>query len=145
MPRYFLPNGKPVYTEKPIPDEELDSFMESMMATNETPTKPTSSPVDSGSTATVVAPTSTLSSESVEPPPPGIIRRGWDFLNQPTTTIPSQIGHAIEDKIAAPSPYADDTFLSRLGAQTRGFMGGATGALGDIVSGLTSPINIGAA
>lgn len=31
MPRYFLPGGKSVFTEKPIPESDMDGFMSSMM------------------------------------------------------------------------------------------------------------------
>jgi hypothetical protein len=61
----------------------------------------------------------------------------WDAISQPLTTLPSEFADTIANYIDRPSLER-----SPLRAQIEGFGAGAVEGLGDVISGLTSPIDL---
>lgn len=71
------------------------------------------------------------------PPQPGLMESMWDAISQPLTTLPSEFASGIANMIDQPSLER-----SPLRAQIEGFGAGAIEGLGDVISGLTSPIDL---
>jgi hypothetical protein len=63
--------------------------------------------------------------------------RGWHAISDPLTDIPSRIAKSVGDYIDSPS-----LTRSPMAARVQGFGAGALQGLGDVISGMTSPINI---
>ncbi len=61
----------------------------------------------------------------------------WQRANAPLTTVPSQFAKSVGDVID--TRHLDDSVF---GSQLRGFGAGALQGVGDLVSGLTSPVNL---
>lgn len=68
---------------------------------------------------------------------PGFISSAWDTLNKPLLEFPSKAGRWIADKIDAP-----DLDTSPGLASLKGFAAGATEGLGDVLSSMTSPLEL---
>lgn len=75
-----------------------------------------------------------------EEPEPGMLSRAWTRLSQPLTTLPSKAAKAVADVIDQPSLTRSPTM-----ARIAGFGAGALEGIGDVVSGFTSPVNLGTA
>jgi len=76
------------------------------------------------------------------------VGEAWETVNRSLTPWIATGAHALEEKIAAPSPagrafdlIASLTTGTRPGA-ARGFVAGATGATGDVISSFTSPASL---
>lgn len=78
-------------------------------------------------------------------PEPGIVEKAWKAVSSPLTEAPSRVAGALAEKITEPRLEPDTVNVMGMqlpGAQVRGFAGGALKGIGDLVSGLTSPINL---
>lgn len=67
-------------------------------------------------------------------------QRVWDRISSPLTTAPSQIANALSEKITTPRLNE-----GRLSAMIRGGVGGSVEGVGNILSSMTSPIDLTAA
>jgi hypothetical protein len=96
-----------------------------------------------------------LITSKYQPPEQGMLSKVWDKLSSPLTTIPSQIVKPIADYIDRPidgGAFFDpntamgkyEQFGKNLNAGIRGFGAGSLQAVGDIISGLSSPIDLAA-
>ena len=108
--------------------------------------------------------------EIIEPeiPEPGVIEqlvlpkeesflnKAWKGISEPLTDLPSRVASSVAgyiDKPQLPSEYFDpesnlgsiEQLGNRLAAMNRGFSAGATQSIGDILTSLTSPLNLGTA
>ncbi len=84
---------------------------------------------------------------------PGMLSRAWHAISEPLITAPSRWGSQLEQYLTDPNQQImhptgqgglHDYLAERL-QMGRGFIGGAAKGFGDVVSGLSSPINLGAA
>lgn len=118
---YHLPNGKVVHTEKPIPPEQMDDFVSSMMGSDKTAPLPD------------ITPSPQLATPD-EPSSPGptqddsFLTRAWKAVNSPMVDIRS----------ATPEvKTATDAF-----AKDHPYIGGALNFGTDALSSLTTPLNM---
>lgn len=72
---------------------------------------------------------------------PGIMSRAWHAISDPLTDAPSRFAKSIGDYIDQPV-NRDDSYLSGVAARAKGFTAGALEGVGNLVSGLTSPISL---
>lgn len=75
---------------------------------------------------------------------PGFLSKTWKAISEPLTTIPSQFADSIADYIDQPDPNSDGGYLSGLKARSKGFLAGATQGVGNVLSSMTSPIDLAA-
>lgn len=73
-----------------------------------------------------------------EKQPEGFLSRAWKTLSSPLTDLPSKAASYLADKIDEPRLNQSPDVASM-----KGFLAGATKSAGDLVSGLTSPLNLG--
>lgn len=69
--------------------------------------------------------------------PKGLLSRAWSAISEPLTTAPSEFARSVANTVDAPSLER-----SPLVARAQGFLGGALEGIGDLVSGITSPLGI---
>lgn len=71
------------------------------------------------------------------------LSKAWSAISEPLTDAPSRFAEQVSEKyFPMPGAESDDSYLSGLKARATGFYGGAIKGIGDLVSGLSSPINI---
>ena len=66
----------------------------------------------------------------------GLLGKGWDLISKPLTTIPSDIGRSVANWMDNPMERGSEA------TPIRSFLAGATEGAGDLVSSLTSPIDL---
>lgn len=71
------------------------------------------------------------------PEEPSLLSKLYHGITEPITTLPSDIGSKIAQDVT--EPHLNDT---RFDAIANGFFGGGIKGLGDLVSGMTSPVNL---
>ena len=101
-----------------------------------TDTPPTTGLPEGFQPITPSAPTTT-----VPPNNDGMFSRAWHAISEPLTDLPSRFAKSVGDYIDQPV-NRDDTYLSGVAARAKGFTAGALQGVGDLVSGLSSPINL---
>lgn len=117
------------------PTEEKDDFFSQFeTAPSIKPTKlkvpeVEASPIDTEETpvSNVTKPTETTS----------LFKRAWHAVSDPLTDAPSRLGKSVGDYIT--TPHLDENPII---TALKGFAGGAAQGLGDVSSGMTSPLNI---
>lgn len=72
---------------------------------------------------------------------PSMLSKAWHMAADPLTDLPSRFAKSVADYIDQPV-NRDDTYLSGVAARAKGFGAGAIQGIGDLMSGLTSPLNI---
>src|SRR5678815_5770083 len=84
-----------------------------------------------------------LDLQPLEQPPQqqGMMSRAWHAISDPLTDASSRFAKSIGDYVDQPV-NRDDTYLSGVAARAKGFGAGALQGVGDLVSGLTSPLNL---
>jgi len=94
-------------------------------------------------------PITTTPTTPVVPEEKGLLGRGWDMISEPLTDAPSRFIRSFSGDIDAPSLSMAPTgeggvsdYLKTTLAKAKGFGAGALEGVGDLVSGLTSPINL---
>lgn len=120
MPKYTLENGKTIETEQEVPEEELDDFLSELNSTEGAAEIP-------------------IQAESASPEP-GLASQAWDAINKPLIEAPARLGKEFADRVAPAD--ADDTERS---AYWKGLGSGMVEGLGNVVSSLTSPLELGMA
>lgn len=82
-------------------------------------------------------------------PEPSGLKKAWNFATSPLLEFPSDIGRSIADWYTEPtlanSPTGEGGFhdyMAGVSARARGLLGGMAEGVGDVVSGLSSPINL---
>lgn len=142
MPKfnYHLANGKMLTLEGDTPpsDEEVESIAKEQKVTLLPADTETAAPVEK----TPVATLSTVEKTPVEQPPneqpqSGWLNKAWHAISDPLTTTPSRFAGEVADWIDQPS--AD---RSESSAYLHGLAGGSIQGIGDVISGMTSPINL---
>ena len=92
----------------------------------------------------------------VLPKEESFLNKAWKGISEPLTDLPSRVASSVAgyiDKPQLPSEYFDpesnlgsiEQLGNRLAAMNRGFSAGATQSIGDILTSLTSPLNLGTA
>jgi hypothetical protein len=71
------------------------------------------------------------------PPEQGWLSRAWHAISEPLTDAPSRVGNRFADSVDSPSLNRSPTMAS-----IEGFGAGALQGIGNLLSGLTSPLNI---
>lgn len=107
--------------------------------------------------AATVTPTQTPSPVTVTPPPQGDteegwLSKGWHMLSDPITDAPSRLARTTSEWMTDPrnalfgmqetGQGGFHDYMANTLAKLRGFEAGAVEGAGDLVSGLTSPINL---
>lgn len=82
-------------------------------------------------------------------PEKGWLRKAWDAISTPLTEKPKEVGQGVSDYITEPSLATSPTgqggihdYLAGVNARMKGFYGGAAEGVGNVVSDLTSPLNL---
>lgn len=76
-----------------------------------------------------------------EKPSSGWLSSMWHHATDPLTNIPSKFAESIANHIDQPV-NRDDSYLSGVAARAKGFLAGSIKGIGDLTSGLTSPLNL---
>jgi len=126
-----------------MPQQPTSLFLRISSDSPKTPTEPDFDPnefadFDPNEFSVAVDPTKNAPPNVVNQQPaeqPGMLRSLWDKYNAPLTTVPSELGRGLSNKIDPIGAEADRGYF-------KPFMAGAAEGLGDVVSGLTSPSNI---
>src|SRR5262245_16033136 len=88
------------------------------------------------------APSTVVAAPTVEPETEeSMLSKGWHMLSDPLTTAPSRFARSISADIDQPV-NEDYNYFTGLKARAKGFFAGATEGAGDLLSSLTSPINL---
>jgi len=141
--KYTLANGKTLTLEGDTQpsDEEVESIAKEQGMQLQPISKPSPEPIVDTSLPEYAKPTPIVA-ESEPEDDRGFFGKTWSALSEPLTDLPSRFARQVSESVTMPSPEADDSYLSQLAARAKGFAGGAIEGIGDLVSGLTSPINL---
>lgn len=129
MPRYRLPNGKTVFSEKEIPENELEDFINEMMGSEE-PVETVAPPITSEITESTIETPPVID----EPPPvtseePGMLRSFWEKANAPLLDIRGSLSPEMQQGM--------ETF-----GQEHPIVGGGINMGVDFLSSMSSPISL---
>src|SRR5678809_1125944 len=94
-------------------------------------------PISNPVTKPIPTPVTTPTVKPQAQPEQGILSRAWHAISDPLTDAPSRFASSVADSLDAPNLNR-----SPMAARIQGFVGGALQGIGDLVSGLTSPINL---
>lgn len=148
MPKYqyHLSNGKFLTLEGDTPpsDEEVEGIAKQQnvqlvhdKASSDGTTKQVD-PLESAKQYLSDSPKQDTSNPEKAEPEPGFLSRAWKTLSSPLTDLPSKTANYLADKIDEPKLDQSPAVASM-----KGFLAGATKGAGDLVSGFTSPLNLG--
>lgn len=137
MPRYILPNGKAIYSDKDIPDDQVDDFISSMVDDGHI-----DHPAPSMSAASDTTSVDTGAPIIDIPDKPNPIRKVAsavkDIATTPLTTRPSIEGNRIANWIDPKDSSSSNVPLAML----RGFHAGTIQGLGDLTTSMTNPLDL---
>ncbi len=138
MPKYnyHLTNGKQLTLEGDAPPS--DSEVESVAKEQGVQLQLSDTTPEPEAKASPIQQTKPIETkQETKPEPQGWLSKAWHAISDPLTDAPSRFANSVADYIDQPSTNRGET-----SAYLHGLVGGSIKGIGDVASGLTSPINL---